>query len=75
MYIILELVFIGYFAFVKANDLFEDEKAGDLFENETNINYNWTKSYFDNVTSSSKLNLSQPVQNKSIPSPGKFFYF
>ena len=75
MKIILELVVIGYFAFVKANDLFEDEKADDLLEDETNINYDWAKSYFNNVTSSSKLNSSQSVQNESISTSGKFFLF
>ena len=106
---ILELVIIGYFVFLKADDLFENEKTENPFEIEKTenlfevektenpfevektenlfkdektensfedeINYNWTKSYFDNVTLSSKLNLSRPAQNKSIPSSGKFLYY
>ena len=55
----------------KTDNLFEDEKTENSYEDE--INYNWTKSYFDNVTLTSKLNLSRPAQNKSIPSSGKFF--
>ena len=61
MKIIFVLVVIGfYFTLVKADDFFD---------------YEWTNSFFDNVSSTPATEVNQTIQNVTIVTLGKFIKF